>query len=149
MQISLILARNASIFSLMVLFMNLMTKSQHFCWMYIHCIILPLMIALIPVVGEFSHHWWHTYLEPWEIPTLLLVIFLTGKQVLKNWSPKKKLSLLLLGVGTVFVVVGNQGFNPHSFFHPFFTVLGISFLLFAQFKAHKLNHLVTCQHSGH
>ena len=75
----------------------------------IHCILLPLMIAFIPVLGEFSHTWWHTYLEPWEIPTLALVVTLTGLQVFKNWSPNKVISLVFLSLGTLLVAVGNQG----------------------------------------
>ena len=111
----------------------------------IHCIILPLMITLMPILGKFSHHWWHTYLEPFELPTLILVVFLTSRQVFKNWSSKKKLCLGLLGLGTILVAIGNQGFDPHSFYHPFFTIVGMLHLMIAQFRAHKLNHLVTCQ----
>ena len=112
----------------------------------IHCIILPLAITLLPLLGEFGHHWWHTYLEPFEAPTLILVVFLTGRQVLPNWSPKKITSLVLLILGAIFVGIGNQGFDVHSPYHPFFTVLGIINLLVAQFKSHKINHLNVCQH---
>ena len=135
----------------MVSVMNLFSKVSTFLSVgcAIHCIILPIMIALIPIIGEFSHHWWHTYLEPWEVPTLIMVVFLTSRQVFKNWSPKKKFSLILLSIGTLLVAIGNQAFNPHSFFHPFFTIIGITHLLIAQFKAHKLNHIIACQHGVH
>jgi hypothetical protein len=111
-----------------------------------HCIILPLAVALLPLLGEFAHHWWHTYLEPLELPTLILVVFLTGRQVFKNWSSKKNLSLALLILGTVIVGIGNQGFDLHSPYHPIFTILGICLLIAAQFKAHKVNHLLVCHH---
>ena len=75
----------------------------------IHCIILPLAITVVPLLGEVAHTWWHTYLEPFEAPTLILVVFLTGRQVLPNWSPKKLTSLILLILGAIFVgIVINQ-----------------------------------------